>query len=132
MNQKDRAAARQLYGMVRGMDEKGAAEAIAAFVGLLAANGRLDRGPKILDALETAAVEAEGGLEAELTTAAAIDEAEARKIGKELAKALDAPVALRRKTDPSLIGGAVIRAGDLLIDASVKRRLETLKHRLAE
>lgn len=132
MNVKDRATARALYALTRGLNEKQAGEAIDAFVALLAKNGRLARAPKILEAVEAAAVEEAGGMEVELTTAAPITDAAAKKIAKGLETKLGGPVLLRRKTDPALIGGAVVRAGELLMDASVRRRLETLEHRLAE
>lgn len=130
MNRKDRDAARRLYALTRNLDAKKASAAIAAFVALLTEHGQLARGPKILEALEAAAVEAEGGMEAELAAAAPMKDAAVRKLTKELSKAIGAPVLLRTKTDPSLIGGAVIRAGDLMIDVSVKGRLDRLRKRL--
>ncbi|MGA1696643.1 MAG: F0F1 ATP synthase subunit delta, partial [Arenicellales bacterium] len=48
------------------------------------------------------------------------------KIAQALEKKLGRKVTLEVSADPSLIGGAVIRAGDLVIDGSVKTRLEKL------
>ena len=45
-------------------------------------------------------------------------------------KRLDSEVHLHCEIDPSLIGGAVIRADDLVIDGSVRGRLERIAHEL--
>jgi F-type H+-transporting ATPase subunit delta len=41
-------------------------------------------------------------------------------------KRLGREIVLHERVDPSLLGGAVVRAGDLVIDGSVKGRLEKL------
>ena len=43
---------------------------------------------------------------------------------------LTSPIRLQTETDPSLLGGAVLRAGDLVIDGSVRARLDRIAYEL--
>ena len=70
--------------------------------------------------------EAEQVIEAQLITAAAVDEAQKDKIQKALSKRLGKTIKLEASVDESLIGGAVVRAGDWVVDGSVKAQLQEL------
>jgi F-type H+-transporting ATPase subunit delta len=65
-------------------------------------------------------------INAQVESALPVSEAHQQKIAQALEKKLGRKVTLEVSTDASLIGGAVIRAGDLVIDGSVKARLEKL------
>ncbi len=65
-----------------------------------------------------------------ITTAKPIDEATFRNAEKTLEKELGAHVELTRKTDPSLIGGLVLRIDDRQYDATILTRLKKLKQEL--
>ena len=64
---------------------------------------------------------------ARLTSAAALSDADVNQIKKKLAEGLGKKLELDVKVDESLIGGAVLRLGDQVIDGSVKGRLQALE-----
>jgi F-type H+-transporting ATPase subunit delta len=93
---------------------------------LLAQNRRLDALPAIAEQYETLRAEAERSVRAELESALPISEQERQRISEALKKRLGRDVELVCKINEKLIGGAVIRAGDLVIDGSARARLEKL------
>ncbi len=100
------------------------------FVQTLAENRRLARLPeisKLFDALKDAE---EGVVDVTVTSAAPLDDAQQRTLAEALAKRLKREVRLHSETDAALIGGAVIRAGDLVIDGSLRSRLERIAYEL--
>jgi F-type H+-transporting ATPase subunit delta len=66
----------------------------------------------------------------ELTSAYDLDDAEVSKLAASMAKRLGVQVRVSKQVDPSLIGGVVIRAGDTVIDGSVRGRLRKLAEQL--
>jgi F-type H+-transporting ATPase subunit delta len=100
------------------------------FLSTLAENRRLGYLPeisKLFDALKDAA---EGVVDVTVTSAAPIDEQQQRVLSEALRKRLKRDVRLHTETDASLIGGAVLRAGDLVIDGSLRTRLEQIAYEL--
>ena len=93
---------------------------------LLALNRRLHALPAIKEQYEALRAEAERTVRAELDSALPVSEQEQQQIANALKTRLGRDVELVCKIDETLIGGAVIRAGDLVIDGSVKARLEKL------
>lgn len=93
---------------------------------LLADNRRLGLLPQIRVQFELLRGEAEGTVQATLIAAQDVDAATQDQVAKALGQRLNRKVALSTETDPSLLGGAVIRAGDLVIDGSARGRLERL------
>ncbi len=71
-----------------------------------------------------------GLLRAEVTTAVALSDAFYQKLLSTLEKLSNKRVVLDKKHDPALIGGVVLRIGDLVLDSSLKTRLDGLKHAL--
>jgi F-type H+-transporting ATPase subunit delta len=69
-------------------------------------------------------------LTVELTTAEELTDDEAREIVQQIEKASGRPVDASRNVDPSLIGGIVLQAGSMRVDASVRGRLERLRRQL--
>ena len=82
--------------------------------------------PEITALYEHYRAEAEGTVDAEVISAEQVSEAQLAKIAASLKTRLGKEVRLTSKIDTSLIGGAIIRAGDLVIDGSVSGRLEKL------
>lgn len=93
---------------------------------LLADNRRLMLLPEIAAQYAELRAEAEATVNARLITAQPVDPAVQAKLAEALSKRLNRKVNLATETDPALVGGAVIRAGDLVIDGSVRGRLERL------
>lgn len=100
-------------------------------VQLLAENHRLAAVPAIAEEYEALRAEAERRVEVEITTAAAVAEPEAQALVGAVRKRLAREVQVAWKTDPALIAGAVIRAGDLVIDGSVAGELAQLRQLVA-
>ncbi|MEE9322361.1 MAG: F0F1 ATP synthase subunit delta [Granulosicoccus sp.] len=96
------------------------------FIRLLSENNRLSLMQDISGIFEELRAEAEGEIEATVTSAFELTEAQSTKIGDALSKRLNRTVHIVSEIDKDLIGGAIIRAGDLVIDGSLKGRVEGL------
>ncbi|MDX1605662.1 MAG: F0F1 ATP synthase subunit delta [Candidatus Competibacterales bacterium] len=101
-------------------------QAGANLVRLLADNNRLPALPAIASVYEALRAEAEKTVEAELIAAFEVSDTQREQLAKALSERLEREVVLDCKVDESLLGGAVIRAGDLVIDGSARGRLEQL------
>ena len=93
---------------------------------LLAENDRLTLLPEIAVLFEEARAEFEKSIHAEVVSATALSDGQQQQIIAALSRRLGKEVTLSHQVDESLIGGAVIYAGDLVIDGSVANRLEKL------
>lgn len=96
------------------------------FVRLLAENGRIGILPEINAGFETLRADAERTIDVKVTSAAPLTEQHKAELVASLQKRLGRDVRLNCEIDESLIGGAVIRAGDLVIDSSLSGRLRQL------
>ena len=101
------------------------------FIRLLAENDRIRLLPEIEVLYRRYRAAAEGTVNAEVVSASDVDDAQLAHITKALRQRLGKEVHLVSRIDPALIGGAVIRAGDLVIDGSVRGRLDKLSTALA-
>ncbi len=106
-------------------------EAGRNFVRLLAQYDRLSLLPEISTLYEQYRSVAEGVVDAEVVSAQEIDDTKMNAIASALKKRLGRDVKLTSRIDASLLGGAVIHAGDLVIDGSVLGRLNKLSTTLA-
>lgn len=101
------------------------------FIRVLAENHRLPLLPEIAALYEAARSEIENTIDVEVISAVALDSAQAEKLAAAVAARLKKRVRMHNSVDPALQGGAVIRAGDLVIDGSIRGRLERLGTALA-
>lgn len=101
------------------------------FLKLLADNDRLSALPDMHVQFEQLRQEAEGEVEAHVVTAYALTDDQAARIVDALGKRLSRKVKITSEVDPDLIGGAIIRAGDLVIDGSIRGRLAGLEQSVA-
>lgn len=76
--------------------------------------------------------EARGIVQAEATTAKALDEAEQAQLAAKLSQTTGKQVELVCKVDPAVLGGVLVRIGDRVIDGSVKGQLEALREALLQ
>jgi F-type H+-transporting ATPase subunit delta len=97
-----------------------------ALLALLAENDRLTVLPEIAAQFDALKAEAENKIKATLVSATAVDASVAERVKQALVKRLGREVELTLEVDPSLIGGAIVRAEDMVIDGSVRTRLEQL------
>jgi F-type H+-transporting ATPase subunit delta len=102
----------------------------ANFVRTLADNHRLGLLPEIAQLFDTLKDDAEGVADVTVTSAAPLGEAQRGRISAALERRLKRKVRPHFQTDPALIGGAVLRAGDLVIDGSLRTRLERIAYEL--
>jgi F-type H+-transporting ATPase subunit delta len=96
------------------------------FVALLAGNKRLVLLPEIVRMYEELKAERQRTVDVEVVSAFAMNEEAQQKLGAALKRRLQREVKLNMTVDKSLIGGLVVRAGDLVIDGSVRGKLNKL------
>jgi F-type H+-transporting ATPase subunit delta len=108
-----------------GLDEEG-----QNFVRILAANHRLAYLPEVAAQFDVLKDAAQRVVDVTVTSAEALDEGQREQIAGALEKRLDRKVRLHCEVDKELIGGAVLRAGDLVIDGSLRTRLERIAYQL--
>ncbi|MEO0574700.1 MAG: F0F1 ATP synthase subunit delta [Pseudomonadota bacterium] len=99
---------------------------------LLIENGRLSVLPEIAERFKALKDAAQSTVDVVITTAAAMSDAEQQEIARSLTSRLGSNVTIATSIDEDLIGGAVIRAGDFVIDGSVRAQLNRLSSTLAK
>ena len=105
--------------------------AMQNFVRVLAENHRLLLLPEITARYELLRSEIENTLDVEVISAVALSSAQTEKLSQALNMRLKRKVRMQNSVDATLLGGAVVRAGDLVIDGSLKGRLQRLATELA-
>ncbi len=95
-------------------------------VRLLVRNGRLGVLPEIASIYEGLKNESQGRLDVEVVSAYKMTKAQENTLAAALKKRLDRDIRVTSKINHDLIGGVIIRAGDLVIDGSVQGRLRKL------
>ncbi|GIX16240.1 MAG: ATP synthase subunit delta [Rhodothalassiaceae bacterium] len=98
-------------------------ELTARFLALLARNRRLGRLSGIHARFLALLAAARGEVEAEVRSAAALDEAQSRRLEAALNEALSAKIRLQTVVDPDLIGGLIVKVGSVMVDNSLKTKL---------
>ncbi len=93
---------------------------------LMAENNRLVLLPTVAELYEQYRAEAEGHIVAEITSAFPLSDEQQASIASALKNKMGRDVTITTSTDKSLIGGVVIKAGDTIIDGSMKARLAAL------
>ena len=96
------------------------------FIRLLAENKRLVLLSEIAELYEALKAERERSLEVKITSAFEISSEIAEKLADALKKRLEREINLTTSVDESLVGGAIIRTGDMVIDSSVRGKLTKL------
>lgn len=107
-----------------------APEGVSRLVHELARNKRLALLPEISTQFEVLRAERQKTVAVEIQTAFDVPEALLKSLAVALKRRLQREISVSTTMDPSLIGGAVIRAGDTVIDASVRGRLSKLAEAL--
>ncbi len=101
------------------------------FLAVLADAGRLSLLPEIAAVYEQQRAEAEHVVKATITSATKLDATEIAKFHDALKRRFGQEVEIATAVDPELIGGAVIDAGDVVIDGSLRNKLSRLESALA-
>jgi F-type H+-transporting ATPase subunit delta len=108
----------------------GGDELVRNFLLVIVEKGRVAELEEIAREVETLVAAEERRLEVELTTAYELSDEDAREILAQIERQSGRQIEATRHVDPSLIGGFVLTAGSLRVDASVRGRLERLRHDL--
>ena len=109
----------------------GADELVVNFVRVIAEKGRAAELPQIVRELDVLVAEEERVLDVELTTAHELTDEFFKSVVDRIEQASGRKVQASRSVDPDLIGGIVLQAGSMRLDASVRGRLERLRQELA-
>ncbi len=102
------------------------------FLKLLLENGRVAVLPEISEQFEAHKAKVENSVDAVVTSATPISKEREQQIAASLRDRLGRDVRITTEIDENLIGGAVIRAGDVVIDGSLRARLEGLANALTK
>jgi F-type H+-transporting ATPase subunit delta len=105
-------------------------ELLRNFLRLVAEKGRIGSIEEIAREFDRLLAREERRLNVELTTARELGDDEARELLGQIERASGRKVEATRRVDPALIGGFVLQAGSMRVDASVRGRLEGLRHEL--
>jgi len=109
---------------------KGSDELFLNFVRLLADKSRIAEVEQVYEEWTRLLAQQERILELELQTAVELSDKEAAKVVGQIEKASGRKIVATRTVDPDLIGGLVVQAGSLRLDASVRGRFEQLREQL--
>jgi ATP synthase F1 delta subunit len=100
------------------------------FLRLVAEKGRSGQIEEIAREFDRLMAVEERRLSVELTTARELSDNEARELLRQIEEASGRKVEATRRVDPKLIGGFVLQAGSMRVDASVRGRLQSLRQEL--
>ena len=123
LDPKEKAAA--LDSILGGVDEL-----VRNFLLLVAEKNRTAQIEEIAHEFDRLVAAEERRLEVELTTAFELSDKDAKSIVAQIEKASGREVDATRSVDPELIGGLILQAGSMRVDASVRGRLNRLRHEL--
>ena len=106
------------------------ATACQNFISILSENRRLQLLPQISQQFEIMKANLEKAVDVDVVAASKLDAAQQKALSEALSAKLERKVNLQVSIDKSLLGGAVIRAGDTVIDGSIRGRLTKLAESL--
>jgi F-type H+-transporting ATPase subunit delta len=121
---------RTLLELIFGVAGDGLSAGVQNLVRLLVENERLSVLPDLARLFEARKTAAQGVRHIQVRSAYALSAAEQKALTSTLKKHFGAEVDLTVEKDPSLIGGVEVRADDVVIDASVRGRLQQLANEL--
>lgn len=105
-------------------------ESMRRFVHVLAENRRLELLPEIREGFEVKLEEEQRTLTVEITTAVDLTDEEKKRFTDTLQQRFQRDISLANEIDPQVLGGALIRAGDTVLDGTVRGKLEKLRNQM--
>jgi F-type H+-transporting ATPase subunit delta len=111
---------------------EGADERLVNFLELLAERHRMPLLPRIRRRLDALWAEENRLLPVSVTSAIELDESLVEEIGRRIEDQTGRRVELSSNVDPDVLGGLVVRVGNMVLDASVRNRLEQLRKQVAK
>ncbi len=120
----------ELVGLILDVGGDSFSDSVCNLVKLLAENGKLSLVPELVASFQDERGRREGRSDVSVTSAFELTDQQQRDIAEAMKTRLGTEVTLSVSVDQSLIGGVVIRAGDLVIDASLRGRFNQLSQSL--
>ncbi|HEY1357091.1 MAG TPA: ATP synthase F1 subunit delta [Thermoleophilaceae bacterium] len=139
--QEDRELRLFFFSPYFGSDEKkegvakvvsGADERTVNFLELLAERHRMPLLPRIRKQFDALWAEDQQLLPVSVTAAVELDDSLVKDIGNRIQEQTGRKVELSSNVDPEVLGGLVVRVGNMVLDASVRNRLEQLRKQVAK
>ena len=87
---------------------------------------------RIRDAFDGLWEEAHKRLPVEIVSAIELDEQTVQSLGERIGSQVDRHIEVSRVVDPDILGGVVLRVGNVVMDASIRNRLEQLRKQVAQ
>jgi F-type H+-transporting ATPase subunit delta len=109
----------------------GASDELVNFLELLAEKHRMAAIFLIRRRFDELWAEARKRLEVTLTSAVELDKQVVDQLGKEVERQTDREIDMETEVDPEILGGLVLRVGNMVLDASVRSKLERLRKEVA-
>lgn len=121
----------ELVGLLAEVSGASGDERLQNFLQLLADNGRLAMLPEIAGQFAALRADVENVADVTVTSALPLTPEQSAKLVAALTKRLGRSIRLHAEVDPGLVGGAVVRAGDFVVDGSLRGRIERLGNLMA-
>ncbi len=121
-----RVTSQQLAGLYEDVLASVLNPDIKNFIRLLADYGRLAVLPDIAELFKAYRAEQEKKLNVQVTSAVQLSDDYRQKLVKGLTKRLNREIMLECEIDPALLGGAIVTAGDVVIDGSIRGKLDRM------
>jgi len=120
-----------LYDSVKDKKDGEVKVALKKFVEVLRNNGDLSKINKIITVFNDIWNEKEGIVEAEITSARELDDKIVKLLNGHIVKLSGAEIVkTQEKVDRKILGGVILRYGDKILDASLLRKLNSLKSKI--
>jgi F-type H+-transporting ATPase subunit delta len=110
----------------------GAEPELLNFLQLLAEKHRMPAIFRIRDRFDQLWAEANRRLEVTLTSAVELDPSVVERVGAEIERQTERTIDLRSEIDEGILGGIVLRVGNMVLDASLRSKLERLRREVAQ
>ncbi len=108
----------------------GLSELSVSLVRLLVENERLELIGEVTEQVDQLSDDLAGRMHASVVSAIPLSDPQKKRIEKALERRFERPVDATIEIDPEILGGLVVRIGDLTIDSSVRRQLELVRQQL--
>jgi len=125
-----KADTREVTDLIIDVGGEQLSSSVRNLIRLLADNGKLSLAPQLVDKFNAERARREGRSDVSVASAFELSAEQQGSIADAMKKRLGTNVTLSVSIDKALIGGVVIRAGDLVIDASLRGRLKQLSQTL--
>ena len=125
-------AAEQVRAIAAILDKAGINGLAARLIKVAATNRRLFAVPDMITAYHQKLSKERGEISATVTSAEPLSDAQIDSVKQALKEATGKDVELDRKVDAALIGGLVIQVGSLMIDTSLRTKLNAMKYAMKE